>query len=197
MSRLGTSLAVAIAASAFLAACGTPAENTANAGNEAAANEAVANEAAPAGGAATTALSSATGVASGTATIEPSADGLKLTVNAEALPPGTHGIHVHMVGKCEGPGFETAGAHWNPTTRQHGLENPQGSHAGDLPNLVVGADGRGTLTANLAGATMTGEGGLLDADGAALVVHADPDDLKTDPSGNSGGRIACGVFAAS
>ena len=119
--------------------------------------------------------------------------GLRVTVDARGIPAGTHGAHIHTVGACDAPGFTTAGGHWNPTQRQHGSMNPNGQHEGDLPNLVIGSDGRGTLGAVVPGATMAG---LLDADGAALVVHAGPDDLMTDPAGNSGGRIACGVFVA-
>ena len=95
------------------------------------------------------------------------------------------------VGACDAPGFTTAGGHWNPTMRQHGSMNPNGQHEGDLPNLMIGSNGRGSLGAVIPGATIAG---LLDADGAALVVHAGPDDLMTDPAGNSGARIACGVF---
>ena len=90
--------------------------------------------------------------------------------------------------------FESAGGHWNPGSTQHGLENPKGAHAGDMPNLTAADDGTGSLTFTLKGGTMAQ---LLDADGSAFVVHAGQDDQKTDPSGNSGDRIACGVFAAS
>ena len=107
------------------------------------------------------------------------------------MPPGTHGAHVHTVGRCDPPAFETAGSHWNPTTMKHGTMNPQGPHQGDLPNLVVDGGGRGTIGATIPGATLAS---LLDADGAAVVIHASADDLRTDPSGNSGGRIACGVL---
>ena len=116
-----------------------------------------------------------------------------VSLDASALPPGTHGAHIHMVGRCDAPDFTTAGGHWNPTSKQHGTMNPAGPHEGDLPNLIVGTDGRGTLAITIPGATMAG---LLDADGSAMVVHAGADDLRTDPSGNSGGRIACGVFQA-
>lgn len=136
-------------------------------------------------------LRDATGAAVGRATATEVGGGLRVTVDARGLPAGTHGAHVHTVGACDAPGFTTAGGHWNPTGRQHGSMNPNGPHQGDLPNLVVGSDGRGTVGAVIPGATMAG---LLDADGAALVVHAGPDDLMTDPAGNSGGRIACGVF---
>jgi Cu-Zn family superoxide dismutase len=100
---------------------------------------------------------------------------------------------VHTTGLCDAPDFTTAGPHWNPTAMKHGTMNPQGPHEGDLPNLIVGTDGRGTLGITIPGATMAG---LFDTDGSALVVHAGADDLMTDPSGNSGGRIACGVLVA-
>ncbi|MBB3474879.1 superoxide dismutase family protein [Sphingomonas sp. BK345] len=147
-----------------------------------------------AGGAGATAqLATATGAPAGRATVTEVAGGLRFTVDVSGMPPGTHGAHVHMVGRCDPPGFESAGGHWNPTQMKHGTMNPQGPHQGDLPNLVIGNDGRGTIGATIPGATMAG---LLDADGAAMVIHAGQDDLKTDPSGNSGARIACGVFQA-
>ncbi|HEY0311032.1 MAG TPA: superoxide dismutase family protein [Allosphingosinicella sp.] len=125
-------------------------------------------------------------------------NGLSVHVEAAGLAPGTYGVHLHAVGRCEVPAFASAGPHWNPTARQHGRDNPAGSHMGDLPNLTIAADGRGTLDFDLSGAALTGPGPnvLLDADGAAIVIHAQPDDYRTDPSGNSGARIACGVLAA-
>jgi Cu-Zn family superoxide dismutase len=114
------------------------------------------------------------------------------------LPHGIHGIHVHAVGRCEPPDFASAGPHWNPEGKKHGLSNPQGPHAGDLPNVDVAADGVLGQAVTLANATLTGPAGdprvLLDADGAALVIHAQADDNMTDPSGNSGARIACAVI---
>jgi Cu-Zn family superoxide dismutase len=142
---------------------------------------------------ATAMLQNANGVAVGRATATEVAGGMRFTLDAMALPPGTHGTHIHMTGRCDAPDFTTAGGHWNPTGAKHGSMNPQGPHEGDLPNLIVGTDGRGTIGITIPGATMAG---LLDADGAAFVVHAGADDLMTDPSGNSGGRIACGVFQA-
>ncbi len=122
-------------------------------------------------------------------------NGLLVNIKAQNMSPGAHGVHIHETGKCEGPDFKSAGGHWNPASKQHGFDNPQGAHAGDFFNLDIGADGTGALEASVTGATLTGgEKALLDADGAAFVVHAGPDDLKTDPSGESGGRIACGVF---
>lgn len=118
---------------------------------------------------------------------------IRVSVDASKLPSGAHGVHIHTTGRCDGPDFTTAGPHWNPTTMQHGAQNPMGPHTGDMPNLVVSADGRGSIAIVLPLGTMAG---LMDADGSALVIHAAADDLKTDPSGNSGGRIACGVFEA-
>jgi superoxide dismutase, Cu-Zn family len=142
-------------------------------------------------GKAKAALTAPDGTPRGSASLSTAPDGLTLHVNAEALAPGTHGIHVHAVGRCDPPDFQTAGPHWNPTDRQHGRDNPQGAHHGDLPNITIGPDGRGTLHATLPDATWAS---LFDADGAALVIHASADDYRTDPSGNSGGRIACGVI---
>lgn len=159
---------------------------------EPAANETAAADANAAAPAATpVALRMADGRQVGTVATRDEAGGVILTVNATGLPSGTFGMHVHEVGKCEGPKFESAGAHWNPAGKQHGKDNPAGAHMGDLDNLVVGANGQGGATISLAG---TNVGSLGDADGAALVVHAKPDDYKTDPSGNSGDRVACAVL---
>ena len=117
-----------------------------------------------------------------------------LTIGAQGMPEGEYGMHVHAVGRCEGPKLESAGAHWNPDEKQHGKNNPQGPHAGDLDNLRIGSAGSGGATVTLAGVALSsGMAPLLDADGAALMIHAKPDDYRTDPSGNSGARIACGV----
>ena len=126
------------------------------------------------------------------------AGGVTFRVEATGLPHGVHGIHVHSVGRCDPPDFTSAGSHWNPLARKHGLSNPQGPHAGDLPNVEVAANGVLSTTVTLAGANLFAPpgspGALLDADGAALVIHAGADDNVTDPSGNSGARIACAVI---
>ena len=122
--------------------------------------------------------------------------GLAVRVQAQGLAPGHYGAHLHAVGRCEGPDFASAGPHWNPTDRHHGTLNPDGHHLGDLPNLDVAADGGGRVEFTITGAEMTGAMGLFDADGAAIVIHAAPDDYRTDPSGNSGARIACAVLTA-
>lgn len=123
--------------------------------------------------------------------------GVTFRVDASGLPHGVHGIHVHTVGRCDPPDFQTAGAHWNPAARKHGFNNPAGPHAGDMRNVTVAANGVLGETVTLSGASLTATDGpeaLLDADGAALVLHAAADDYVTDPSGNSGARIACAVI---
>ena len=133
----------------------------------------------------------------GSVTVSEDASGLVMNVNGVAMPVGVHGIHLHEKGLCDGPKFESAGAHWNPGMKQHGRDNPAGAHAGDLANLTVAADGSASTSIPIAGAMMaSGAMMLADADGTALVVHAKPDDYKTDPSGDSGDRIACAVLAA-
>jgi Cu-Zn family superoxide dismutase len=113
-------------------------------------------------------------------------------VEANGLSVGRKGLHVHAVGRCDAPSFTTAGPHWNPTMRKHGLANPAGPHAGDLPNVPVAANGTLRETIVLSGASLAG---LRDGDGSALVLHAREDDNVTDPSGNSGDRIACAVLS--
>ena len=134
----------------------------------------------------------AAGTDLGSVNVTPEGDGIRLVGDVTGLAPGEHGFHVHAVGRCDPPPFETAGPHWNPTNRQHGTQNPSGPHAGDLTGLTVGSDGIGHVNALLTGQGMAA---LMDADGASLVVHEKADDYKTDPSGNSGARIACGVIA--
>lgn len=141
-------------------------------------------------------LRNAQGQSVGTLRVEPVSQGTRVTLRVTGMPPGTHGAHLHAVGRCDAPEFTSAGSHWNPTSRQHGLRNPQGAHLGDLPNLVVAANGTGTLTATVPVPYVPGAGSMLDPDGTALVVHAAADDQVTDPSGNSGARIACAVVGA-
>ncbi|MFC4291731.1 superoxide dismutase family protein [Sphingorhabdus arenilitoris] len=130
----------------------------------------------------------------GTVTLTQKGENAEMSFRVEGLPTGGYGFHIHETGKCEGPDYKSAGGHWNPAGKEHGLENPKGAHAGDLPNLA-GVDGQVTrLERSLTGLKITGEGGMMDADGAAIMIHAKPDDNKTDPSGESGDRIICGVF---
>ncbi|HWU95593.1 MAG TPA: superoxide dismutase family protein [Sphingomonas sp.] len=171
---------VAVAAVVALGGCATPQENARYMAGHYRAQADIKN---------------AAGETIGTAIAEEVDGAIRVMVEAGKLPPGPHGTHIHAVGKCEGPSFASAGGHWNPTTHQHGKENPAGPHAGDMPNLDIGEGGTGRdrTIFTLPGGTYQQ---LLDEDGAAIVIHADPDDYKTDPSGNSGGRIACGVFQA-
>ncbi len=136
-------------------------------------------------------LMTAKGKAAGVVTLLRTADGLGVNIAAKRLPKGTLGVHIHSVGKCEGPKFTSAGPHWNPTARQHGRDNPMGSHHGDLPNLIADKKGRAAMSFVIPAASIND---LFDADGAAIVIHAKADDYHTDPSGNSGDRIVCGVF---
>ena len=141
---------------------------------------------------ATVPMRNAAGRELGTLTLSESGGGIAISGRIAGLTPGEHGIHIHMVGQCQAP-FESAGAHWNPTNRQHGSQNPQGPHLGDMPNITVGADSSANVQVTTSGGTLRGANALLDTDGAAVVVHARADDLRTDPSGNSGDRVACGV----
>jgi Cu-Zn family superoxide dismutase len=132
----------------------------------------------------------------GSAVFTPTPQGVVLVVEVSKLAPGKHGIHVHAAGICEPPEFKTAGGHFNPHAKKHGLKSPEGAHTGDLPNLDVGPNEKGKLTATLSNATL-GVGdtaSLLGPNGSSIVIHAKADDEMTDPSGNSGDRIACGVI---
>lgn len=139
-------------------------------------------------------LARADGSWAGVVTISRRSDGVFLSLAADAPTAGTFGMHLHAVGKCQGPDFASAGGHWNPGMKQHGRDNPMGAHGGDLPNVVAGPDKKLTLEYKLPDIDLEGAGGLLDADGAALVIHEKADDYRTDPSGNSGKRIICGTF---
>jgi Cu-Zn family superoxide dismutase len=133
----------------------------------------------------------------GRAVLSQGKDGIHVDVKAVGLPAGVHAVHVHSTGACTGPDFTSAGGHWNPGKKQHGHDNPAGAHMGDMPNMTVAADGTGALKAVVKGGMLKGgDSPLFDADGAAIVIHAAADDYKTDPTGNAGGRLACGVVKA-
>jgi superoxide dismutase, Cu-Zn family len=135
----------------------------------------------------------------GRATLTEEPNGVRIDLNLAFLQAGERGFHIHAVGSCEAPSFDSAGGHFNPTDRAHGFNHPEGPHAGDLPNLEVETDD-GTARANFVVETVTLVRGqpnsLLDDDGSSLVVHAEADDYETQPTGNSGARIACAVIEA-
>jgi len=144
---------------------------------------------------ATAALKDAGGKDVGSANLTQTPHGVLINVSVKGMPPGEHAFHVHEVGKCEPP-FTSAGGHFNPTNKKHGMLAAEGYHAGDMPNLHIPQSG--DLTVEVVNANITLEKGkpnsVFDADGSAIVIHAGSDDYKTDPTGDAGGRIACGVI---
>jgi superoxide dismutase, Cu-Zn family len=140
-------------------------------------------------------IKNAEGKSVGTASLRETKDGVLMTVNVKRLPEGLHAVHIHSVGKCEGPAFTSAGPHFNPMNKKHGLKNPAGPHAGDLPDIYVEKKGAGRYEVLLDSITLgSGEASIFDADGSAIIIHISADDNITDPTGNSGDHIACGVI---
>ncbi len=141
------------------------------------------------------ALTDTTGKVVGLASFSDTRLGVRVDIKVTALPPGKHGAHLHEVGKCDGPDFASAGGHFNINGQQHGVPGAVNAHAGELPNPVVGPDGKGTLLFYSPATSLNKamSNGLTFGRGTALVIHANEDDQKTQPSGNSGARIACGV----
>ena len=140
-------------------------------------------------------LKNAEGRSIGAATLAQVSGGVRVVLDVRGLPPGPKAVHIHTTGKCDPPEFTSAGDHLNPTNKKHGLQNPAGPHAGDLPNITIAANGSGRLESMNEHLTLgDGPNSLLKPDGTAIVIHSAPDDFKTDPTGNSGARIACGVI---
>ena len=133
----------------------------------------------------------------GSATFKPAKHGVKVKIELMNLPPGPHGVHIHQNAVCEAPAFTTAGGHFNPDDKKHGYDNPMGHHNGDMPaSVIVGADGKGEASFTLTSLSLdpAAPNSLFAGGGTSIVVHAKADDEKTDPSGDSGARIACGVI---
>ena len=151
----------------------------------------------PSGPIASTDLHFADGRPAGAAQFASAGDRVTVTMTLSGFAEGMHGVHLHMTGACTAPDFTAAGGHLNPMDKQHGSQNPAGKHLGDLPNVTIGSGGTGTLTATFPGPAAEVMDQIFDADGTAIIVHAGADDYRTDPSGDSGGRVACGVVARS
>ncbi|MGB7407241.1 MAG: superoxide dismutase family protein [Pontixanthobacter sp.] len=180
---------ISIIALTTLSACsdgGAPAEDTPAVENDATSpTEAVIG---------TATLQLADGTSAGTSVIQDTGTGITIEADVQNIEPGPHGFHLHQTGSCDAPDFTSAGGHLNPTDKGHGTLSPDGAHVGDLPNIDIGTDGTGTLSGLIEGTAAQVTEWLFDDDGTAVMVHAGPDDYKTDPSGDAGARVACGVL---
>ena len=145
----------------------------------------------------TVALKDAKGNSVGSATIKTSGKGVEVKLDLKDLPPGDHALHFHQNAKCDPPDFKSAGGHFNPDKKEHGFLNPKGHHNGDMANFTVKANGTAKATikdADVVLGTGNEANSLFANDGTSLMIHAKADDMKTDPAGNAGDRIACGVI---
>lgn len=183
------------ACAVVLMGCG-PKEAT-PAADSAGADSMGANASMSASGGAKAIVTNALGHELGSLTLSDGTGGITVSGTLRGLSPGDHGIHIHMTGACEAPAFTTAGGHWNPMAKMHGSQNPEGPHFGDMMNITAGADSTAAVQLTTTGGSLFATDMLMDADGAAIVVHATADDYKTDPSGNSGDRVGCGVIGRS
>ena len=183
--------AVAVTTALLLAACSEPADTA----EESVASDAV-STAEPVRELGTATLAGADGKEHGTAKLTSGADGLSLALALTGLPANEHAIHLHQTGTCDGPDFKSAGGHLNPANKSHGSMSANGQHLGDLPNITP-TDGSVNETIALNWAGPDASASIFDDDGTAIVIHEAADDYKTDPSGDAGGRIACGVLTQS
>ena len=140
-------------------------------------------------------MKDAQGQSIGSASLSEMSGMVHIQLDLKGLKPGEHALHVHGVAKCEGPAFTTAGGHFNPAAKKHGLQSPDGPHAGDMENFMVQADGTAKGMVMAKGISLgSGANSGFTGGGTALVIHAGPDDMKTDPAGAAGDRIACGTI---
>jgi len=200
-SLVATRATAALGVALLLAACSkaedAAAKDSAMAADSAASLTLDSTSTAGSGTGVTAKIVDASGRELGVLTLADAGAAISVDGTLRGLTPGVHGMHIHAVGRCDVPDFASAGPHWSPTPKQHGSTNEAGPHFGDLMNLTVGADSSVVVKMSTPAGSLRGENPLLDSDGASIVIHATADDYKTDPSGNSGARVACGVVNGS